>query len=82
MASVPGLGFGFFLMEPNGLDNLLAHGIDGVQAGHRLLENHRDAVSANGAHPVFGEFEEVAFVEDDFAGDDFAGRVGNKPHNG
>jgi hypothetical protein len=69
-------------MQPDDLDNLLADGINGIQAGHRLLENHRDTVSANGAYSLVGQFKEISAVEIYLARDDFAGRVSYKTHNG
>ena len=72
----------FFLMKPDCLDNLLADGINGIQAGHRLLENHRDAISANGTHSLFRQFKQISAIEIYFACDDFARRVGYKTHNG
>jgi hypothetical protein len=80
--NIPGLGFFFFLMQPDCLDNLLADGINGIQAGHRLLENHRDTVPANGAYSLVGQFKEISAVEIYLAGNDFAGRVSYKTHNG
>ena len=69
-------------MQPDNLDNLLANGINGIQAGHRLLKNHRDTVSANGAYSLVGQFKEISTIEIYLARDDFAGRVGYKTHNG
>ncbi len=50
----PGLVLVFFLVQPNGLDNLVADGIDGIQAGHRLLKYHRYMIAADGAHSRLG----------------------------
>jgi len=69
-------------MKPDGLGDLVADGEDGIQACHRLLENHSDAVSANFAHPALGEVEDVLAGERDFARDDSALRLGDEPHNG
>jgi hypothetical protein len=38
------------LVQHDGLDDLVADGEHRVQRGHRLLEDHRDVVAADGAH--------------------------------
>ena len=38
------------LVEPQRLEHLAAHGVHGVQRGHRFLEDHRDAAAAHVAH--------------------------------
>jgi hypothetical protein len=65
-------------VEPHHLGHLLPHGEHGVQARHRLLEDHPDAAAA---HPPqlrlrqTGEIERVAArVEQDLAGLDRARR--------
>ena len=40
------------LVQLHRLRDLLADGVDRVQGGHRLLEDHRDLVAADGADPV------------------------------
>ena len=46
-------------MQPDGLGDLVADGVDRVQAGQRFLEDHRDLVAADLAHLVFGELHQV-----------------------
>ncbi len=75
-----GLGPAELLMELDGFDDLIAHGEDGVEAGHRLLEDHGDFVAADFAHLSLGEFEQVSAFEEDFAGDYFSGRRRDQPH--
>ena len=65
-----------------GFGELAADGEDGVQRGHRLLEDHGDAVAADGAHFLFGDLQEVFAVEIDFAADDDAGGIGDEAHHG
>ncbi len=49
------------------LGELVLDGEDGVQARHRLLEDHRDVVAADVAHLALGEREQVPALEDDLA---------------
>ncbi len=49
---LPGLGSFQVLMEAQGLLNLCADGLEGVQAGHRVLQNHSDFAPADG-QPFF-----------------------------
>ena len=61
-------------VQLQGLGHLLADGEHRVQRGHRLLEDHRDAVTANLADLVFVELEEVLALEEHLTGNDAAGR--------
>ena len=63
------------------LGDLEADGEHRVEAGHRLLEDHRDRVAANCAHPLFGERQEVPALEFDAALDP-AVRHGHETHDG
>ena len=45
------------------LANLAADGQHGVQAGHRVLEDHRDVLAADRPQLVVGELEQVAALE-------------------
>ena len=52
-------------MDHERLTHLVADREDGIQARHRLLEDHREVVAAQLTH-LFGlEFEQVAAVETD-----------------
>ena len=51
-----------------------------VEAGHRLLEDHRDRVAADVAHLRLGDVEQVAALEADRAGD-LAGRLLDQPQD-
>ena len=46
-----------------------------IERSHRILKDHRDATAANLAHLFFGRVRECLAIEDDFAGDDLAGRT-------
>ncbi len=64
-----GLGLRFGLahrpMAEQRFGNLVADGEQRVQAGHRLLEDHRDFVAAHAAHVAFRQIEDVAAAEHD-----------------
>ena len=64
------------------LHDLLPDRQDRVERGHRLLEDHRDVAAAHLAHVVVGEIEQVSAGEQDAAGGDAAGFLGQKPHDG
>ena len=51
------------LMQQNRLDDLIANGVDRVQAGHRLLKDHGDLAAANRKHFALGAGNDVFAVE-------------------
>ena len=51
-------------------------GVDRIERGHRLLEDHRDLVAADLLHLLLGRVEQVPALEADLAADDAPGRVG------
>ena len=51
-----------------------------IERRHRLLEDHRDVMTADPAHLLVVELQEIAAVEHDRAGGDFGG-LGEKPHD-
>ena len=61
-------------MLADGLGDLLAHCVDRVQRGHRLLEDDRDLLAADLPHLLGAERHEVAALPHDAAFDDAAGR--------
>lgn len=61
--------------------DLLADRQNGVEAGHRVLEDHRYAVAPDEPHVGFGGFRYVDVAEDDLAVGDYAGPVGQQPHH-
>src|SRR5262249_25477386 len=69
------------LVQPDRLGDLLADREDGVQRGHRLLEDHRDLFAADLPHLRGGQAEEVLAVVDDLALHDAAGRLRDEPHD-
>jgi len=60
-------------MKEDGLGNLAADGIDGIERSHRILENNADSATAYLAHLFFGVLCDIFPVEQDFAPDDLAG---------
>ena len=64
---------GIAVVGAHGFHDLVAHGEDRVQAGHRFLEDHRDAAAAQGAHFGIWQGEQILAVEHDAAGGDAAG---------
>ena len=56
-------------MQPERLGDLRADAMQRVERGHRLLEDHRDAVAANLAHLGLVEPDEIAPLEAQRAGD-------------
>ena len=68
-------------MDLRGLGQLAADGEDGVERGHRLLEDHGDLAPADLAHLVFRKLEEIASLEEDAPAEDAAGGGGDQPHD-
>jgi len=77
----PGLFAPFFLMAPDGLGNLVAHRIDRIETGLRLLKNHSNFLPANLPHLVFTQRRQVPPIKNNFTTDDFALRGRNQAHN-
>ena len=64
------------------LRDLIAHGVDRVEGGHGLLENHGDAVAADVAHLGRRQGEKILPLEADAAAGDAAGRLLDQTHDG
>ena len=60
-------------MQQDGLHQLVADGIGGVQRGHGVLEDDRHPVSPDGLHSLFAAAYQLLAVQLDGAGDDLAG---------
>jgi hypothetical protein len=54
-------------MAQDGLDDLIADGKTRIERCHRLLENHRQAISPEVAQGLVGHFEQIEAVEPDRA---------------
>ena len=51
------------LMQAHGLADLVTDGVRGIERGHGLLEDHRDAVAPVLAHLGLAELQQVAPVQ-------------------
>jgi hypothetical protein len=69
-----------FLVQLDDFGDLASHRVDGVERGHRLLEDHRDLPTAKGTHRWLGKFEQILPCEKDPAAVDRARRW-NEPHD-
>ena len=67
------------LMHPQRLADLAADGQHRIEARHRLLEDHRNVVTADGAHLGLGELQQILALEADGARD-LARGLGDQPH--
>ena len=54
-----GLRLRHVFVQPDGLQDLIAHAHDGIQARGRFLKDHRDARAAQALHGFFGEAHQV-----------------------
>jgi hypothetical protein len=69
------------LMQPHRLDDLVADPHHRIERGHRLLEDHRDAVAPDAAHRGIVELQEVGTLERHRTADDAAGRIRHQAHD-
>src|SRR3979490_2642972 len=67
------------LMDPQRLANLTADSQHRIEARHRLLEDHRNVVAADGAHLAVGELQQILALEADRARD-LAWGLRDEPH--
>ena len=67
-------------MHVHHLGHLLAHRDQRVQAGHRILEHHRDLLAADGAHLLVADLGQVGALKLHLAAFD-AGGVGQQAQN-
>ena len=56
-----------------GLNELVAHRVDGVEAGHGVLENHGHLVSPEVGHLILGKGQHVLALKGNGPADDLAG---------
>src|SRR5260221_1695808 len=77
-----GLAAAHVAMIVQRLGDLEADGEHRVERGHRLLEDHRDAVAADLAHLLLVEPDEIAPGEADMPGGDPPARRRHQPHDG
>ena len=62
-------------MHGQGFSDLIADAHHGIERGHRLLEDERDAGTANPPHVALGQRDEVTPFEHDAASGDAARRL-------
>ena len=68
------------LVQQDRLQDLVADAVHRVQAGHRLLEDHRDLAAAHLQHLVLAHRQQVAALKQDAAAVEAAGRARNQLH--
>ena len=78
----PPLGAARALVDADRFPDLLADREHRVEAGHRLLEDHGDAVAADAPHGRLVEGKEVRALEVDAAPDRAGEALGQEPHHG
>ncbi len=76
-----GLGASHVAVIMQHLGDLKADGEHGIERGHRLLEDHRDAVAADLAHLLVGQVDEIASGEADMARRDAAVGLRHETHD-
>ena len=79
------LGFGFApagtFVQPNRFGYLLPGGVDRIQKGHRVLENHPDPVAADGTDLILRHLEQVVAVEVNRSAGVSSGRYGHETND-
>src|SRR3982074_1454546 len=66
-------------MHPQRRADLAATGQHRIETRHRLLEDHRNVVAADGAHLALGKLQQILSLEADGARDPARG-LGDEPH--
>jgi hypothetical protein len=69
------------LVEHDGLGDLVTDGVHRVQAGHRLLEDHRDLVAADAAHLALALLDQVLALEQHLTARDASRGNGDEAHD-
>ena len=69
-------------MPDEGFVDLAADGEQRVEAGHRLLEDHREPGAAKVRHGGLGQVEQVAALEPDALAGEFGGGAFEQAHDG
>ena len=83
---VHGQAQGFLVAHPavdlHALGNLRAHGVDGVERGHGVLEDHGHLVAAHRPQLLEGHLEDILPLHEDLAGHNPARRRGHQVEDG
>ena len=74
-------GLADLAVEHHHLRDLLPDGVDRVQRGHGILEDHADVLAADGAQLTLAHLIHVAALEEDLALDDVGGRRRQQSHD-
>ena len=69
-------------MQGEGLDELVDNLEVGIEGGHGILEDHRDALAANGEEVFLVGRQEIMAVEEGFAVVNFSGGFGDQSEEG
>ena len=68
------------LMQQNRLKNLIANCVHRIQAGHRLLKNHRDLTATNFQHLALRKCQQIASTKENRSAINSAWRTRNQLH--
>lgn len=79
--SFGGLVLAALIVEPDDLRNLLADGEHRVEARHRVLKDHRDALATDIAHGRVSDLQKRNVVKEDAAAEVFSLRRGEQTQN-
>ena len=75
------LGLAHAAMDAQRLGDLILHRVEGIQAGHGILEDHADLVAAHLAELAHAHLRHLALIEADGIGGDVR-VVGKQAHDG
>src|SRR3990172_12931831 len=70
------------LVQAHRFRYLVTDGVNRVERGHGVLENHGDNSSPESPHLFPGKLNQVFALHDYFTADDFSGGFGEKTENG
>ena len=68
-------------MELDHFCDLIAHALNRIQRGHRILEDHGDLCAADMLHSLFGKLRNIFAPEQDLSTGHLTDLPGQKPHD-
>ena len=71
----------YFLVDPNGLSDLVADFENRIEGGERFLENHGDAIASNMLQVFLFQLQQVLAGEQDVTPRNFARRLVDETEN-